>query len=67
MSEKLTGPQLALLRDIAGHSQYVSDSYQPRNRLLALGYVELTKIGLGGVLKITEAGRLAVAANEGRP
>lgn len=59
---KLTGPQYALLRElIEDGPRFVSDTYPPRNRLLALGLIEVTGARYGGnVTAATPAGRTAL-------
>lgn len=51
---KLTKPQEALLRKIAGSPWYAADGYAPRERLLKLAFAE--DVGFG-MLAIATAGR----------
>lgn len=64
---KLTGPQRALLMDLAETERYVNDTYPPLKKLRELGYVDgrVAKYG-GGRFKATEAG-IAALASENTP
>lgn len=61
MSEKLTGPQRALLKDLVESGpRYVSDTYQPGRRLVELGYAEEQRLHYSAKLAATDAGRAAL-------
>lgn len=63
---KLTRPQWFLLADIANGPEAVSDTYAPAKKLIALGYAELVQVKYGAILRITDAGRLALRQAEGQ-
>ncbi|WP_123834252.1 hypothetical protein [Methylobacterium currus] len=59
---KLTGPRRALLKDLAEQRRPVHATYPPLVWLVAQGYVDGRKVGLGTTYQITEAGRSALRA-----
>lgn len=60
-SPKLTGPQIALLRETVGGPMSIHPDYKPAKRLAALGLVSVVQGSYGyHRLTITDAGRAAL-------
>ncbi|PZU22224.1 MAG: hypothetical protein DI589_12125 [Shinella sp.] len=60
---KLTKPQKDLLKSVGTGGNAV-ESYPPTKKLLSAGLIEIEKIGFGSYLRLTAAGRAALAKLE---
>lgn len=64
-NRKLTAPQLALLREIAGEPQQVSMRYPPTQRLVVLELIKVRETRYGGYhAEVTEAGKAELSRRE---
>lgn len=66
MSGKLTNPQRALLEELGKQgAKYVSDSYEPGKKLVALALAERVEGRFGSYLKVTDLGRALLDTHTG--